>query len=72
MSDPVNHPGHYTFGEFEVIEVIDDWDLDFSLGNVVKYVARAGRKGSKVEDLEKAKFYLEHAIKKLRSKGVML
>jgi hypothetical protein len=42
--DLVNHPPHYTFGKFEVIDVIDDWQLGFYEGQVVKYVARAKHK----------------------------
>lgn len=63
----ITHPSHYCEGRYyEPIEVINDWELDFDLGNVVKYISRAGRKGSKVEDLEKAAFYLNHAIEKQR------
>ncbi len=58
----VEHPPHYTFGKYEVIDVLVDWKMDFLLGNVIKYVARAGRKGSKSEDLKKARVYLERAI----------
>lgn len=58
----VEHPPHYNFGKFEVIDVLVDWKMDFLLGNVIKYVARAGRKGSKSEDLKKARVYLERAI----------
>lgn len=52
---------------FEPIKVIDHYDLNFSLGNVIKYVLRAGKKDgeSKLKDLTKAKDYLEHEIKKL-------
>ena len=67
-SDAINHPSHYSEGrKYEPIEVICDWGLNFDLGNTVKYVSRAGRKAnnSAVQDLKKAKFYLEHAIKKL-------
>lgn len=60
--DVINHPPHYTFGKYEVIDVLVDWKMDFLLGNVIKYVARAGRKGSKSEDLKKARVYLERAI----------
>ena len=60
--DPVNHPLHYTLGRYEVIDVIDDWKLDFYRGQVVKYVARAGKKGGEIEDLEKAKWYLDRYI----------
>lgn len=62
MSEVI-HPAHYADGrKFEPWDVIHDWGLDFDLGNVVKYVARAGRKNSEVEDLEKAMTYLVHAI----------
>jgi hypothetical protein len=66
--DMVSHPPHYTFGRFEVIDVIEDWKLSYHLGNVVKYVARAGRKDDAVQDLKKAKWYLERAIEKLEGK----
>lgn len=67
-SDPVNHPAHYGGGDnpYEVIKVITAWGLDFSLGNAVKYIARAGKKtSSPLEDLKKARFYLDHVIKGL-------
>lgn len=62
----VEHPSHYNVGKIEVIEAINEWKLDFDLGNVVKYVARAGHKdpAKTVEDLRKAKFYLEDAIRR--------
>lgn len=60
--DPVNHPSHYTFGSIEVIEVIEDWDLDYHLGNAVKYIARSPHKGNALEDLQKARWYLDRAI----------
>lgn len=66
-TEAVQHPSHYNVGKIEVIDAINEWKLDFDLGNVVKYVARAGHKDKSktVEDLEKAKFYLEDAIKRL-------
>ena len=66
-NDPVNHPDHYTFGKFEVIDVIEDWGLNYNRSCVIKYVARAGRKdkAKEAEDLKKARFYLEREIKKL-------
>lgn len=64
----VNHPAHYNQGKFEVIDVIDDWNLNFALGNVVKYVARAPYKGKSLEDLEKAKWYLEYEIASIKLK----
>ena len=61
--DPVNNPSHYCAGRmYEPIDVINDWELDFDLGNVVKYVSRAGRKNNTIEDLKKAEFYLRHKI----------
>ena len=60
--DPINHPLHYTFGRFEVLDVIEDWQLNYRLGNVIKYIARADRKGNALEDLRKARFYLDREI----------
>jgi hypothetical protein len=62
----VNHPNHYG-GEsnpYEAIKVIDAWDLDFCLGNTVKYISRAGKKNTdkELEDLKKALWYLQHKI----------
>lgn len=69
-NDPVNHPGHYTFGKFEVIDVIEDWGLNYNRSCVIKYVARAGRKdpAKEAEDLKKARFYLDREIEKLEGK----
>lgn len=69
----VNHPEHYG-GEnnpYEAIKVIEAWDLGFCLGNVVKYVSRAGKKdpNKTIEDLEKAKWYLQREIEGLKVKG---
>lgn len=67
--DNVANPDHYCEGrEYEPRKVIEDWDLDFYLGNVVKYVSRAGRKGSALEDLRKAQQYLEWEIEKLEKR----
>jgi len=68
--EQVNHPKHYG-GEdntYEAIKVIDAWDLNFSLGNTVKYISRAGKKDKQkeIEDLEKALWYLEHHINTLK------
>ena len=63
MSDAVNHPPHYNAGKIEVIDAIEDWKLDYHIGNVVKYVVRAPHKGKELEDLKKALWYLERAIK---------
>ena len=58
----VNHPSHYLKSSgHEVIDVIEAWNLSFTLGNAIKYIARAGRKDDKKtkEDLEKAVWYIE-------------
>lgn len=61
--DNVNHPIHYTsMRTYEPLAVIEDWKLDFHLGNALKYISRAGRKGDFVEDIEKAIFYLQRRI----------
>jgi hypothetical protein len=65
MPETVNHPKHYNAGKFEVIDVIEDWNLGFSLGNTIKYIARAEHKGSLIEDLKKARWYLDHEISRL-------
>ena len=61
--DVINHPSHYTRGKIEVIDFIEDQQLPYHLGNVIKYVARAGYKGDKLEDLKKARWYLDRYIK---------
>lgn len=60
----IDHPKHYGGEEnpYEAIKVIEAWNLDFALGNVVKYINRAGKKGSKLEDLKKAQWYMNRAI----------
>lgn len=61
MTDSVNHPEHYTKG-IEVIDFIESWKLGFHDGNVVKYVTRAKHKGNELEDLKKARFYIDRLI----------
>lgn len=62
----VSHPSHYTEGrKYEPRKVIADWGLNFNLGNAVKYVSRAGRKGDKIEDLRKAIQYIKFEIEEL-------
>ena len=58
----VDHPPHYNIGGLEVIDAIEAWDLGFHAGNVIKYVARAGRKGGVLVDLKKAQWYLVRLI----------
>ena len=63
-SDPINRPAHYAHA-VEPIEAIESWQLGFCLGNVVKYIARAAHKGSLLEDLRKARWYLDRHIEQL-------
>lgn len=66
MSDAVNHPQHYAGNGIEVIDAIEAWELGFSLGNAVKYIARAGRKdpAKRLEDLRKAAWYINREIER--------
>ena len=65
-TDAVNHPPHYTDGGIEVIDFIEAKRLGYHLGNVVKYICRAGKKGTNngMEDLRKAQWYLKRAIER--------
>jgi hypothetical protein len=63
-ADMINAPPHYRRGGVEVIDAIEAWGLGYRLGNVVKYIARAGHKGSRREDLEKARWYLSREIER--------
>lgn len=72
MDDKINHPKHYCEGrKYEPWDVIKDWSLDYDLGCAVKYISRAGRKdeSKKLEDLEKAKAYLQHEIENIRKEA---
>ena len=60
--DLINHPPHYTAGGVETIDFIEAKKLGYNLGNVIKYITRADHKGSRIEDLRKAKWYLEREI----------
>lgn len=62
MSSKVNHPTHYNQGRIEVIDFIEDQDLNFNLGNVIKYICRARHKGRESEDLQKALWYLQREV----------
>lgn len=65
ISDPVNHPKHYTaFPGVEVIQITEH--LNFCRGNAVKYICRAGLKGNELQDLEKALWYLQREINRLK------
>lgn len=80
MVEAVNHPAHYGGADnpYEAIKVIEAWELGFCLGNTVKYISRAGKKlragnntpktvrADMVQDLEKARWYLDHEIERLK------
>jgi hypothetical protein len=71
----VNHPDHYQFGknnEYEAIKVIEAWELDFHLGNTVKYISRAGKKekDKELQDLNKALWYLQRRIDNLKNSKI--
>ena len=71
MSNQVNHPKHYGGSEntYEAIKVIEAWGLGFCLGNVVKYISRAGKKDKTklIQDLEKAIWYLNREVENLKN-----
>lgn len=74
INDSVSHPSHYTYGKIECIDFIFDKDLDFALGNAIKYIVRAGHKSSvgmsdeekTIQDLEKAKQYIDFEIEHIK------
>ena len=63
--DDITNPSHYTYGKIECIDYIRDKNFDFCLGNAIKYITRAGRKGDAIKDLRKAIQYIEFEIEKL-------
>jgi len=69
MADNINHPSHYIQGSMEVIDAIEGLELGFHAGNVVKYVARFKHKGG-VEDLRKARWYLDRLIERESGKAL--
>jgi hypothetical protein len=64
VGEQVDHPAHYGGADnpYEAIKVIEAWGLGFCLGNCVKYISRAGKKGDAIEDLRKARWYLDREI----------
>lgn len=60
----VNHPSHYQGKKFEVIDIIEDYDLNFNLGNAIKYILRCGKKDKAKQELEKAIWYIQREMKK--------
>ena len=62
INDMINHPAHYKAGGIETIDFIEAKKLNYHLGNVVKYITRADLKGERLENLKKAKWYLDREI----------
>ena len=62
--EAVDHPAHYGGADnpYEAIKVIEAWGLGFCLGNTLKYISRAGKKDDIVQDLKKARWYLDREI----------
>ena len=69
VKESIDHPTHYNPGIFEVINVIEAWELDFHLGNAIKYIARAGKKDpdKTTEDLQKAIWYIQRTINRSKA-----
>lgn len=61
-NNSIEHPKHYNVGKIEVIDAILDWNLNFCEGNIIKYIVRSDHKGNRIEDLKKAKQYIEFLI----------
>jgi len=66
-ADPVNHPEHYKVGGIETIDFIEAKNLGYNLGNVVKYITRSDHKGDRLQDLQKAQWYLNREINKAQA-----
>lgn len=66
--EKVDHPKHYKGKKLECIDIIEDFQLNFCLGNAMKYILRAGKKQNKVEDLRKAIWYLERECEDMGNK----
>ncbi len=64
VADMINNPPHYTRGRIEVLDFIEDQGLGFHDGNVVKYICRHRHKGTPLDDLKKARFYLDRLIER--------
>lgn len=71
LAERIDHPAHYGGKDnpYEAIKVIEAWGLNFRLGNAVKYISRAWKKGDMLEDLKKAAWYLQREIDALQEKG---
>lgn len=65
MTNTTN-PNHYNKWSIQPIDIIEEWELNFSLGNVIKYIARHRDKGTPIPDIQKALWYLERELKRLQ------
>lgn len=65
----VDHPAHYNRGKYEAIDIIESLEMNFNLGNAFKYLFRVGHKDDIVQELKKAKWYLDREIQRLSKKG---
>lgn len=69
-NNAISNPAYYCEGrKYEPRKVIADWGLNFALGNAIKYLSRAGRKGDKIEDLKKAIQYIEFEIEEIENES---
>ena len=68
-AEAINHPAHYTYSSIEPTAVIEAWDLPYHLGCVVKYLCRFRGKGRPLEDLKKARWYLDRYVALVERKG---
>ena len=66
----INHPSHYNMG-IEAIDYIESHDMNFNIGNVIKYTTRAKHKNNELEDLKKALWYLQREIANLENKNML-
>lgn len=66
-SDIISAPAHYTYSKYQPKDVIREWKLNFNLGSAVKYIARAGRKDDIIQDLKKAKQFIEFEIEAIEN-----
>jgi len=65
ITSTVDHPTYYQGKKYEAIDIIEDYNLDFHLGNAIKYILRAGKKDDKLKDLNKAIWYLQRVCQNL-------
>ena len=68
--DPINSPAHYTTGNIEVIDFIEDQAFGYHAGNIIKYIARYRHKGTPLADLQKAEWYLKRLIEQYEEMNV--